>query len=223
MKVLLVEDEKPLAESLTELLVHHKYTVDPVFDGESGLDNALTDMYDVIILDIMLPKMNGLEVLKKIRQEKISTPVILLTARGEIKDKVAGLDTGADDYLAKPFAPEELLARLRALCRRTGEVISDDILKFADFSLNLSTFDLEGRDEKIRLALKEFEILKYFLLRPKRAVTKDELITKIWGYDADAEYNNIEVYVSFLRKKLLHIGSKAVITTLRGVGYKLEE
>lgn len=222
MKLLLVEDEKQLSESLTALLGNNKYSVDPVLDGESGLDYALTGIYDVIILDIMLPRMNGLEVLKKIRQEKISTPVILLTARGEIRDKVTGLDTGADDYLAKPFAPEELLARLRALCRRMGEVINDDILKFADFSLNLSTYELEGSYERIRLALKEFEILKYFMLRPKRAVTKDELITKIWGYDAEAEYNNIEVYISFLRKKLLHIGSKAGITTLRGVGYKLE-
>lgn len=223
MKLLLVEDEKQLSESLTELLIKNKYSVDAVGDGESGLDYAMSDIYDVIILDIMLPKLNGLEVLKKIREEKLSTPVILLTARGEISDKVKGLDTGADDYLAKPFVPEELLARLRALCRRKGEIINDDILKFADFNLNLSTFELEGRLDKLRLALKECEILKYFMLRTNRAVTKDDLLTKIWGYDTEAEYNNIEVYISFLRKKLLHVGSKAVITTIRGVGYKLEE
>lgn len=222
MKLLLVEDEKQLSEALTELLVKHKYAVEAVADGEAGLDYALTDIYDVIILDIMLPKLDGLEVLKRMRAEKISTPVILLTARGQVSDKVTGLDAGADDYLAKPFAPEELLARLRALGRRKGEVMNDDVLSFADFSLNLSSLELEGRHDKLRLGLKEFEILKYFMLRPNRKVSKDELITKIWGYEAEAEYNNVEVYISFLRKKLVHIGSKAVITTLRGVGYKLE-
>lgn len=223
MKLLLVEDEKQLSEALTQILKKNKYLVDAVFNGEDGLDYALTDIYDVIILDIMIPKLNGLEVLKKIREENISTPVILLTAKGQVSDKIRGLDLGADDYLAKPFEPEELLARLRALCRRKGEIINDNILSFLDFSLNLSTYILESKSGNVRLALKEIEILKYFLLRPKKVVNKEELITKVWGFESEAENNNIEVYISFIRKKLQYVGSEAKISTIRGVGYKLEE
>lgn len=223
MKVLLVEDEKQLAEALMQILKKNKYTVDAVYNGEDGLDYALTGIYDVIILDIMLPGLNGLEVLKSLRRENISTPVILLTAKGEVSDKVRGLDLGADDYLPKPFSTEELLARLRALTRRKGEVINDDILSFKDISLNLSTYILEGKNNSVRLALKEVEILKYFLLRPERVVSKEDLIIKIWGYESDAENNNIEVYISFLRKKFQYIGTKVKISTIRGVGYKLEE
>lgn len=223
MKLLLVEDEKQLSEALTQILKKNKYLVDVVFNGEDGLDYALTDIYDVIILDIMIPKLNGLEVLKKIREENISTPVILLTAKGQVSDKVRGLDLGADDYLAKPFEPDELLARLRALCRRKGEIINDNILSFLDFSLNLSTYILESKSSNVRLALKEIEILKYFLLRPKKVVNKEELITKVWGFESEAENNNIEVYISFIRRKLQYVGSKAKISTIRGVGYKLEE
>lgn len=223
MKLLLVEDEKQLSEALTQILKKNKYLVDAVFDGEDGLDYALTDIYDVIILDIMIPKLNGLEVLKKIRDENISTPVILLTAKGQVSDKVRGLDLGADDYLPKPFEPEELLARLRALCRRKGEIINDNILSFLDFSLNLSTYILESKSGNVRLALKEIEILKYFLLRPQKVVNKEELITKVWGFESEVENNNIEVYISFIRKKLNYVGSRAKISTIRGVGYKLEE
>lgn len=223
MKLLLVEDEKQLSEALTQILKKNKYLVDAVFNGEDGLDYALTDIYDVIILDIMIPKLNGLEVLKKIRGENISTPVILLTAKGQVSDKVRGLDLGADDYLPKPFEPEELLARLRALCRRKGEIINDNILSFLDFSLNLSTYILESKSGNVRLALKEIEILKYFLLRPQKVVNKEELITKVWGFESEVENNNIEVYISFIRKKLNYVGSRAKISTIRGVGYKLEE
>ncbi len=223
MRLLLVEDEKQLAEALTELLIKNKHTVDAVYDGEAGLDYALTGIYDVIILDIMLPRLSGLEMLKHLRSNGISTPTILLTAKGELQDKVTGLDAGADDYLVKPFAAPELLARIRALSRRKGELIVDDSLSFADFHLNLSSYELEGKHGNVRLTLKEFEILRYFMYRPHRAVTKDELIEKVWGFDSEADYNNIEVYISFLRKKLAHIGSRAVITTLRGIGYKLEE
>ncbi len=222
MKILLVEDEKQLSEALAQLLMKSKYVVDTVYDGEAGLDNALTGIYDVIVLDIMLPKLNGLEMLKELRANGISTPTILLTAKGETNDKVAGLDCGADDYLTKPFSSEELLARIRALCRRKGEIIIDNILTFSDFRLNLSTYELEGRKSSVRLTLKEFEIMKYIMHRPNRVATKDDLIAKVWGFDSDALYNNIEVYISFLRKKLLHIGTKATITTLRGIGYKLE-
>ena len=178
MRLLLVEDEKQLAEALTELLIKNKYMVDAVYDGEAGLDYALTGVYDVIILDIMLPRLNGLEVLRQLRASGISTPTILLTAKGDIKDKVIGLDCGADDYLAKPFAAEELLARIRALSRRKGEMIIDDILSFADFHLNLSSYELEGEKSSVRLTLKEFEIIRYFMYRPHHAVSKDELIEK---------------------------------------------
>lgn len=223
MKLLLVEDEIQLAEALKEILGKNKYIVDSVYDGEAGLDYGLTGIYDLIILDIMLPKVNGLEILKELRANNVSTPILLLTAKGEIQDKVKGLDYGADDYLVKPFSHEELLARLRALSRRKSEVINDNVLHYSDFSLNMCTYELECHSDSVRLTSKEFEILKYFMERPILIVTKDDLITKVWGYDSDAEYNNIEVYISFLRKKLSYIGSKAKISTLRGIGYKLEE
>jgi DNA-binding response OmpR family regulator len=222
LKLLLVEDEKQLSEALTHLLKKNNYDVDSVYDGEDGLEYALTGIYDIIVLDIMLPKMNGLDVLMNIRNDKISTPVILLTAKGEINDKIEGLDKGADDYLPKPFSPEELLARLRALTRRKGEFINENILNFSDINLNLSTYELESGSGSIRLSLKEFEILRYFMDRPKMVVNKDDLITKVWGYDSNVEHNNIEVYISFLRKKLSYVGSKTSIKTLRGIGYKLE-
>lgn len=223
MRILLVEDEIQLSEALSQILTKNKYIVDAVYDGEDGLDYGLTDIYDVIILDIMLPKLNGLEILKKLRKENISSPVILLTAKGQVEDRVRGLDTGADDYLVKPFATEELLARLRALTRRQGEIINDNILEVGDIKLNLSSYEMEGSTDNIKLSLKEFEIMRYFMQRPKSVVTKDDLITKLWGYDSDAEHNNIEVYISFLRKKISYIGSNTSITTLRGIGYKLED
>lgn len=223
MRLLLVEDEIQLSEALNQILIKNKYVVDAVYNGEDALDYGLTDIYDVIILDIMLPRLNGLEVLRRLRKENIKTPVILLTAKGEIDDKVKGLDCGADDYLVKPFATDELLARLRALTRRQGEIINDNILNFGDIKLNISTYELEGPCNSIKLSLKEFEIIKFFIQRPKIIVTKDELISKIWGYDSEAEYNNIEVYISFLRKKFSYVDSSTSIITIRGVGYKLEE
>ena len=222
MRLLLVEDEKQLSEALQQILIKNNYSVDAVFNGEDGLDYGLTDVYDVIILDIMLPKLNGLQVLKMLRNKKISTPVILLTAKGSIEDKILGLDSGADDYLPKPFSPEELLARLRALTRRNGDFINENILEFSDIRLNLSTYEMEVRDNSITLTLKEFDILKYFLQRPKIVVSKDDLISKLWGFDSDIEHNNIEVYISFLRKKLSYVESNVKITTIRRVGYRLE-
>ena len=222
MKLLLVEDEKQLSEALQQILIKNKYTVDAVYNGDEGLDYALTDVYDVIILDIMLPKLNGIEILKMIRKRKISTPVILLTAKGSVEDRILGLDSGADDYLPKPFSPDELLARLRALTRRNGDFINENILEFSDIKLNLSTYDMEVNDNSITLTQKEFEILKYFMQRPKLVVSKDDLITKLWGFDSDIEHNNIEVYISFLRKKLAYVESNVKITTKRRVGYRLE-
>ena len=222
MKLLLVEDEKQLSEALQQILIKNKYSVDAVYSGDEGLDYALSDVYDVIILDIMLPKLNGIEILKMIRKRKISTPVILLTAKGSVEDRILGLDSGADDYLPKPFSPDELLARLRALTRRNGDFINENILEFSDIKLNLSTYDMEVNDNSITLTQKEFEILKYFMQRPKLVVSKDDLITKLWGFDSDVEHNNIEVYISFLRKKLAYVESNVKITTIRRVGYRLE-
>lgn len=222
MKLLLVEDEKQLSEALQQILIKNKYSVDAVYNGDEGLDYALTGVYNVIILDIMLPKLNGIEILKMIRKRKISTPVILLTAKGSVEDRILGLDSGADDYLPKPFSPDELLARLRALTRRNGDFINENILEFSDIKLNLSTYDMEVNDNSITLTQKEFEILKYFMQRPKLVVSKDDLITKLWGFDSDIEHNNIEVYISFLRKKLAYVESNVKITTIRRVGYRLE-
>ena len=222
MKLLLVEDEKQLSEALQQILIKNKYSVDAVYNGDEGLDYALTGVYDVIILDIMLPKLNGIEILKMIRKRKISTPVILLTAKGSVEDRILGLDSGADDYLPKPFSPDELLARLRALTRRNGDFINENILEFSDIKLNLSTDDMEVNDNSITLTQKEFEILKYFMKRQKLVVSKDDLITKLWGFDSDIEHNNIEVYISFLRKKLAYVESNVKITTIRRVGYRLE-
>ena len=216
MRILLVEDEKQLSEALQQILIKNKYTVDAVYNGDEGLEYALTGVYDVIILDIMLPKLNGIEILKMIRKRKISTPVILLTAKSSVEDKILGLDSGADDYLPKPFSIDELLARLRALTRRSGDFINENVLEFSDIRLNLSTYEMEVNDNSITLTQKEFDILKYFMQRPKLVVSKDDLITKLWGFDSDIDYNNIEVYISFLRKKLAYVESNVKITTIYG-------
>ena len=221
MRLLLVEDEKQLSEALQQILIRNKYSVDAVYNGDEGLDYSLTGVYDVIILDIMLPKLNGLEILKMIRRRKISTPVILLTAKDSVEDKILGLDSGADDYLPKPFSPDELLARLRALTRRNGDFINENILEFSDIRLNLSTYDMGVNDNSITLTQKEFEILKYFMQRPKLVVSKDDLITKLWGFDSNVEHNNIEVYISFLRITLAYVESYVKISTILRVGYRL--
>lgn len=223
MRILIVEDEIHLAEALTQILKKNNYSVDAVYDGEAGLDNALSNIYDLIVLDIMLPKMNGISILKNIRKEGLSTPVILLTAKGEISDKVAGLDSGADDYLAKPFATEELLARIRAMSRRKGEVIVDNTLKLGDIELNPSTLKLFSGNKEVKLILKESELLELLISRKNAATSKELIIEKLWGFDSDVEYNHVEVYISFLRKKLSFLNSNVKINTVRGVGYILEE
>lgn len=222
MRLLLIEDETQLSEALKQILIKNKYSVDAVFDGEDGLNYALTNVYDVIILDIMLPKLNGLQVLKILRQKGISTPVILLTAKGTVEDRILGLDSGADDYLPKPFSPDELLARLRSVTRRNGDFINENILEFGDINLNLSTYEMTVNNNSITLTLKEFEILRFFMQRPRIVVSKDDLIIKLWGFDSEIEHNNIEVYISFLRKKLAYVESNVKITTIRRVGYRLE-
>ena len=221
MRILLVEDEKNLSQAIEYILKKNKYIVDTVFNGQDGLDYALSNIYDLIILDIMMPKLDGIQVLKSIRQEKISTPVLFLTAKSTLEDKVIGLDTGADDYLTKPFEIDELLARIRAMLRRKGELLEDNIT-FKDIKLNNSNYTLYCNKNSVQLPLKEFNIMKIFINNPKNVITKEYLIEKVWGFDSDTDYNNVEVYISFLRKKLLTIGSKVEIKTARGVGYYME-
>ena len=222
MRILLVEDEKLLAEPLGAILRKNNYTVDIVYDGEDGLDYALSDIYDVILLDIMLPKKNGLEVIKAFRKENKTTPVIMLTARGEISDKITGLDYGADDYMPKPFNIDELLARIRAVGRRKGDIISENSqLSFGDITLSTALMRLSSGTADVTLTLKECELMEYFIHNASLILPKDRIIEKLWGYDSEAQDNHAEVYVSFLRKKLSHIHSSVSIVTIRGVGYKL--
>lgn len=222
MRILIVEDEQRLAEALAQILSKNKYTADISLDGESGLDNALSGIYDAIILDVMLPKLSGFEILRTMRAERVTTPVMMLTAKDDISDKVTGLDLGADDYLTKPFSTEELLARLRALIRRKSDAVCENTLSFSDLSLNLDTFELICKGKSVKLGLKEFDIMKILLGYGSRVLSKEILIEKVWGYDSEAEYNNVEVYISFLRKKLMHLKSGVSIKTIRGVGYSLE-
>ena len=221
MQVLVVEDEKRLAEALQQILTEKKYMVDIAFDGSDGLDMAMSGIYDIIILDVMLPKMNGLQVAQRLRKEKISTPILMLTAKDQISDKVTGLDAGADDYMTKPFSPDELFARVRALTRRQGEVVLDE-LSFDGLLLNLSTCDLSSGNKSVHLNYKEFEIMKILMQNPQSVTPKEDLIVKVWGYDSNAVDNNVEVYISFLRKKLDFINAHVEIVSLRKVGYRLE-
>ena len=220
MKVLLVDDEKQLIDALKAILKKNNFSVDCAFNGEDGLDLALTGIYDVIVLDIMMPKVDGLTVLKKLRENKINTPILMLSAKSEISDKVIGLNMGADDYIAKPFDTQELLARIRALLRRKA-TFTGDLLSFNDICLDRDSFKLVKGEKSIALGKKEFQILEMLILNEGKSIDKEKFIEKIWGYDTDAEYNTIEVYVSFLRKKLLAVDSKTEIKSLRGIGYTL--
>lgn len=222
MKILIVEDEMRLAEALGQIMKEQHYQADVVYNGTDGLYCGLSGEYDVIVLDVMLPGENGFDVVKKLRDARIQTPVLMLTARDDVRDKVTGLDRGADDYMTKPFVPEELLARVRALSRRQGEVIVEE-LRFGDLILNLSSNDLWRGSKSIHLGYKEFEVLKILMSNPGKIISKDVLISRVWGSDSDAEDNNVEAYISFLRKKLHFLGSKVEIGTVRKVGYRLEE
>lgn len=221
MKILIVEDEIRLAEALVQIMQEQNYETDVAHDGLDGLNYGLLGDYDVIVLDVMLPGMDGFKIVRELRSQKIQTPVIMLTARDDVKDKVLGLDKGADDYMTKPFVPEELLARVRALARRQGDVVSEE-LTFSDLTLHLSTNDLWCGAKSVHLSFKEFEILKILMSNSKIIVSKEQLISKVWGADSDAEDNNVEAYVSFLRKKFFFLGSKTGIGTIRKVGYRLE-
>ena len=222
MRVLIIEDEVRLASTLQDLLDMNGYTADVCHDGESGLDNALSGIYDVVLLDVMLPKMDGFTVLRNLRSAGNAVPVLMLTARSELSDRVEGLDCGADYYLTKPFEPKELLACIRALTRRQPELRSSDTAEFGDLKLDKSAFTLSCGNRQLRLSRKEFDMMDLLMRNRDMVLTKETLLLKIWGYESDAEDNNVEVYVSFLRKKLDHLRSKVKIKTIRMVGYCLE-
>lgn len=223
MRLLLVEDEKRMAEALAEILRKENYTVDVFNDGEEGLYAVTSEVYDIIILDVMLPNMSGFEIAKRARANNIKTPILMLTAKGEIDDKVEGLDSGADDYLTKPFVTKELLARIRALLRRYAGASDNDRLEFGDLSLNLESCMLScsTSGQSVRLREKEFKIMQYLLANQGQIFEREKLAVKIWDFDSNAEYNNVEVYISFTRKKLAFIESKVEIKSVRGIGYEL--
>ena len=213
MRFLIVDDERGMAEGLCGLLEKQGYAADAAFDGVSGLDHAMTGLYDLIILDIMLPKMNGLEVLTALRQAKIETPVLMLTARSSVEDRIRGLDHGADDYLTKPFDTGEFLARVRALKEDPA---------YGDLRLDRGKLELCRGEERIRLGPKEFQVMECLLFNKNQIVPRNLLCEKVWGLLSDAEYNNVEVYISFLRKKLRALHSAVQIRSIRNAGYYLE-
>lgn len=221
MRLLLAEDEEDLSKALVAVLKHNNYSVDAVYNGQDALDYLETENYDGAILDIMMPKMDGLTVLKKIREAGNSVPVILLTAKAEIDDRVAGLDCGADDYLTKPFSMKELLARIRAMTRRKAET-TDSVLTFEDISLDRSTYLLSCGNGEVRLASKEYQMLEMLMSNPKQIISVDQFMDRIWGFDSDTELNVVWVNISYLRKKLSSLNSCVSIKATRGLGYSLE-
>ena len=222
MRVLLVEDEKRMAQALCEILRLEKYEVDHYANGLDGLAAIESNIYDIVILDVMLPGMNGYEIATRVRGQGITTPNLMLTAKAELDDKVRGLDSGADDYLTKPFMTKELLARLRALSRRTLGT-TDGLLSFADITLDTSTLMLSctTNGQSVRLSEKEYRILEYLIVNRGQILTREQLAVKIWGFESDVQYNNVEVYMSFTRKKLSFVEAKAEIKAVRGIGYEL--
>lgn len=222
MRLLLVEDEKRMAQALCEILRQEKYEVDHYANGIDGLSAIESNIYDIVILDVMLPGMNGFEIAKEARHAGVRTPILMLTAKAEVDDKVSGLDSGADDYLTKPFQTKELLARLRALGRRNVDT-PDRSLTYGDISLdtNTSTLTCTENNQSVRLSEKEYRILEYLISNNSQILTREQLAVKIWGFDSEAEYNNVEVYMSFVRKKLTFVGAKTGIKAVRGIGYEL--
>ena len=224
MRVLLAEDEKRMAAALVALLKHEKYDVDHVSDGEAALVALESGVYDIAVLDVMMPEMNGFEVARNARHSGVKTPILMLTAKSQLDDKVEGLDSGADDYLTKPFQTKELLARIRALGRRSAS-FQDGSLRYGDLSLDPSTATLAcaSTGQSVRLSEKELRILEYMFSNQGQIMTREQLAVKIWGFDNEAEYNNVEVYMSFTRKKLAFVGSGVEIKAVRGLGYELRE
>jgi two-component system OmpR family response regulator len=221
MQILVVEDDKRLADALVAILDNAGYQAEAVYDGADGLAYAQSGLYSCMVLDVMLPKMNGFDVATQLRRENNSIPILMLTARSALSDTVGGLDAGADDYMTKPFAPVELLARIRSLTRRQGDVVFET-LSFGDVKLDLDSCELSTDTKSIRLSRKEFGIMKILMSNPTRVTSKDTLITEGWGYDSSADDNNVEAYISFLRKKLRVVGSVVHIVSLRKLGYRLE-
>ena len=222
MRVLVVEDETRLAATLKDMLEMDGYTVDVRHDGESGLDEALSGIYDVCVLDVMLPKLDGFTVLRRLREAKSGLPVLLLTARSEVTDRVQGLDSGADYYLTKPFEPKELLACLRALTRRQPELRETGVMEYGDLRLEKNGFVLRCGERNLRLSKKEYDLMELFMLNRDMVLTKENILLKIWGYESGDE-NSVEVYISFLRRKLSHLRSGVRIRTIRMAGYCLEK
>jgi DNA-binding response OmpR family regulator len=222
MRILIVEDEVRLAHTLADLLKRQGYTADECHDGVSGLDNASSGIYDLVLLDAMLPGMDGFTLLRRLRSDGHTVPVLMLTARSDVTDRVHGLDSGADYYLTKPFEPQELLACVRLLLRRGGETRLDDALTYGDLRLESGTFTLNCQERSVRLSRREYDLMELLMRNGSQIVTKEQLLLKVWGYDSDAEDNNVEVYISFLRRKLTHLHSAVRIKTIRMVGYCLE-
>ena len=222
MRLLLCEDEIELSNALVAIFKHNNYSVDAVYDGEEALHYLETENYDGVILDIMMPKVDGLSVLKTIRSKGNHVPVLMLTAKSEIDDKVLGLDCGADDYLTKPFVTKELIARIRAMTRRQTE-ITDSVLSFGNINLDRLTFELKSEKGSFRLANKEFQMFEMLMTNPRNIISTDRFMEKIWGYDSDSEINVVWVYISYLRKKLLAIDAMVEIKARRNIGYSLEE
>lgn len=222
MRILVVEDEHKIANSLKKGLEQESYAVDVTYDGETGFDLASGEDYDVIVLDLMLPKMDGLEICRKLREENIHTPILMLTARGQLEDKVEGLNSGADDYLVKPFAFTELLARIRALTRRPKDSL-ETVLVIGDLSLNTLTFEVKRAERLIKLSKKEFALLECLLRHKERIMTKDQIVSHVWNYDADVLPNTVEVYIGYLRSKIdkPFKNKSPLIHTIRGFGYKI--
>lgn len=222
MRILICEDEIDLADGLSTILKGNKYSVDVVYDGEEALNYLEAENYDAVILDIMMPKVDGITVLKTIRENGNSIPVIMLTAKSQLDDKIIGLDSGADDYLTKPFEVKELLARLRAITRRKDNV-TDNVLTFGNITLNRTTFELSYKKESFKLTNKEFQMLEMLMLTPSNIIPADTFMDKIWGYDTDSDISVVWVYISYLRKKLAKMEADVEIKVTRNVGYSLEE
>ncbi len=220
MKILLAEDEPELSAALTAILRHDRYSVDAVYNGEDAYSYGRSGEYDAVILDIMMPRMNGIEVLRALRAEGITTPVLLLTARSDLRDKIEGLDSGADDYLTKPFEMGELLARIRALTRRRNGIAPDE-LRFGSVTLDRRSYCLSAGGGSVRLGNKEFQMMELLMSDPGVLISAEKFMDRVWGYDSDAEINVVWVYISYLRKKLASIGADIEIRAARGVGYAL--
>ena len=222
MNVLIIEDEYSLADAIAETLKKDNFNVNIETNGEDGENEALTENYDLILLDVMLPKKNGFDILRTIGQEKIKTPVIMLTAKSEIEDKLNGLEHGADDYITKPFAMRELMARIKAVLKRTNNIENTECLQYGDIVLDLKNAKLKSSHSEIQISGKELELLEQLLINKNQVTSRESLAQRIWGYESDAEYNNVEVYITFVRRKLKLIESAVTIKAVRGVGYKLE-